>query len=66
MRAGYGWKWGPFELIDRLGAGWLKERLEARGLAVPAYLQLAAARGGYYSDHGGRHVNLLPTEPQSP
>jgi hypothetical protein len=45
MRTGYGWKQGPFELIDRLGAGWLVDRLEARGLTVPAYLALAAAKG---------------------
>ena len=60
MRTGYGWKQGPFELIDRLGAGWLKARLEARGLAVPPYLTLAAEKGGFYSVVNGRRSNLLP------
>lgn len=60
MRAGYGWKQGPFELIDRLGAGWLKARLEARGLAVPSYLALAAERGGFYSVVEAKRANLLP------
>lgn len=60
MRAGYGWKQGPFELIDRLGADWLKARLQARGLAVPPYLALAAAKGGFYSVANGRRCNLLP------
>jgi 3-hydroxyacyl-CoA dehydrogenase len=60
QRTGYGWKQGPFELIDRLGAGWLKARLEARDLAVPPYLALAAERGGFYSVVNGRRSNLLP------
>lgn len=60
MRTGYGWKQGPFELIDRLGAGWLKARLEARGLTVPPYLALAAEKGGFYSVVNGRRSNLLP------
>ncbi|MGV1956828.1 3-hydroxyacyl-CoA dehydrogenase/enoyl-CoA hydratase family protein [Agrobacterium sp. 22-214-1] len=60
MRTGYGWKQGPFELIDRFGAGWLKARLEARGVAVPAYLSLATQNGGFYSVVGGERANLLP------
>jgi 3-hydroxyacyl-CoA dehydrogenase len=60
MRTGYGWKQGPFELIDRLGAGWLKARLEARGLTVPPYLALSAEKGGFYSVVNGRRSNLLP------
>jgi 3-hydroxyacyl-CoA dehydrogenase len=59
MRTGYGWKQGPFELIDRLGAGWLVERLTARGLAVPAYLALAAEKGGFYSVVEGKLSCLL-------
>lgn len=60
MRTGYGWKQGPFELIDRLGADWLVARLEARGMTVPAYLALAAERGGFYSVVDGKRSNLLP------
>ena len=58
MRTGYGWKQGPFELIDRLGSGWLKARLEARGLTVPPYLALAAEKGGFYSVVNGRRSDL--------
>lgn len=43
MRLGYNWKSGPFELIDKLGADWLAEKLAADNLPVPALL--AAARG---------------------
>ncbi|MGB1447155.1 MAG: 3-hydroxyacyl-CoA dehydrogenase NAD-binding domain-containing protein, partial [Arenicellales bacterium] len=31
MKNGYAWKWGPFELIDKLGARWFAERLAAEG-----------------------------------
>jgi len=43
MRLGYNWKFGPFELIDKLGADWLAEKLVADGFAVPPLL--AAAKG---------------------
>ena len=43
MRLGYNWKWGPFELIDKLGAAWLAQRLAEDGLAVPGLLALAGA-----------------------
>lgn len=60
MRTGYGWKQGPFELIDRLGAAWLAERFAAKGKAVPAYLTLAAEKGGFYATIDGRLNCLLP------
>ena len=41
MRLGYNWRWGPFELIDKLGAAWLASRLEREGIAGSA----AAADG---------------------
>ena len=45
MRLGYNWKYGPFELIDRLsddetsGAKWLADTLEAEGKPVPQILK---------------------------
>ena len=42
MRLGYNWKWGPFELVDKLGSAWLVEQLTAQGMAVP---QAAGGRG---------------------
>ncbi len=45
MRFGYGWKLGPFELIDRLGADWLAHRLRGSGRPVPPLLDaMAGAR----------------------
>jgi 3-hydroxyacyl-CoA dehydrogenase len=54
MRLGYNWQWGPFELIDRLGAGWLADKLEQDHLPVPALLQLARDRSFYRVQDGTR------------
>jgi 3-hydroxyacyl-CoA dehydrogenase len=54
MRLGYNWRWGPFELIDRLGAGWLAQKLAADGLSVPALLQAAKDRSFYRVDGAQR------------
>lgn len=56
MRLGYNWKFGPFELIDRLGAEWLAERIAASGWAVPAALQLAGGRTFYRVEAAHREV----------
>jgi len=29
MKFGYAWKWGPFELLDKLGPKWFADRLRA-------------------------------------
>ncbi|HIJ62720.1 MAG TPA: 3-hydroxyacyl-CoA dehydrogenase [Rhodospirillaceae bacterium] len=52
MRLGYAWKFGPFELIDKLGAAWLSERLAADGQPVPALLRQAGNRSFYRVDQG--------------
>jgi 3-hydroxyacyl-CoA dehydrogenase len=59
MRLGYAWKFGPFELIDRIGADWLIERLSADGVAMPDLLRLAAGRG-FYRVQGGCRQALSP------
>jgi 3-hydroxyacyl-CoA dehydrogenase len=59
MRLGYNWKYGPFELIDRLGAGWLGERLAAEGRPVPPFLAHASTRS-FYRRHDGRAQVLRP------
>lgn len=41
MRWGYGWKLGPFELMDAAGVGWCVEQMQAAGLDVaPAITKL--------------------------
>ena len=54
MRLGYNWTHGPFELIDRLGAGYLAKRLKKDSKELPALLEKAANAGGFYRVHDGR------------
>jgi 3-hydroxyacyl-CoA dehydrogenase len=56
MRLGYNWKFGPFELIDKLGAGWFAERLKAEGRAVPDALARAVGHGFYRIENAHRQV----------
>ena len=57
MKLGFSWKWGPFELIDKVGAAWLTQRLADQGLAVPPLLSLAGDRT-FYRVEGGRRQQL--------
>lgn len=52
MRLGYNWKYGPFELIDKLGSGWFADKLKAEGKGVPALLQKAQGRPFYRTESG--------------
>jgi 3-hydroxyacyl-CoA dehydrogenase len=54
MRLGYNWQWGPFELIDKIGANWLAEKLAADGLPVPALLASARDKPFYRVQQGRR------------
>jgi len=54
MRLGYNWRFGPFELIDKLGAGWLADKLKADGFAVPALLDAARDKTFYKLDGAKR------------
>jgi 3-hydroxyacyl-CoA dehydrogenase len=51
MRLGYTWKFGPFELIDQLGADWVAGRLRERDVAVPPILQKLGG-GRFYQSVG--------------
>ena len=59
MRLGYNWKWGPFELIDKIGAPALAARLAAEGKPVPAILGVAGAEGFYRIEGGKRQYRGL-------
>jgi 3-hydroxyacyl-CoA dehydrogenase len=52
MRLGYAWKYGPFELIDRIGGKWFAERLRSDALAVPPLLE-AVGEGCFYRVENG-------------
>lgn len=70
MKLGYNWKFGPFELIDRMGPGKLAERLRAEGKPVPALLETAGDRPFYrvvdgkrqYLTLGGDYVDVVRAE----
>ncbi|WP_271272284.1 3-hydroxyacyl-CoA dehydrogenase/enoyl-CoA hydratase family protein [Aliamphritea hakodatensis] len=47
MRLGYNWQYGPFELMDILGTGWLAERLQTDGFTLPPILATTARRPLY-------------------
>ena len=59
MKLGYNWKFGPFELIDRMGPGKLAERLRAEGKPVPALLETAGDRPFYRVVDGKRQYLAL-------
>ena len=54
MKLGYNWRWGPFELIDRIGPARLAARLVEGGIAVPPILALAGDRPFYRVEGGKR------------
>jgi len=60
MRLGYNWKFGPFELIDQLGADWFADRLAADGHAVPPLLEAARGKGFYRAE--GERLQYLTTD----
>ncbi|MDE0799409.1 MAG: 3-hydroxyacyl-CoA dehydrogenase NAD-binding domain-containing protein [Rhodospirillaceae bacterium] len=53
MKDGYGWKQGPFELTDTMGANWLADKLTADSIAIPPMLALAAEKSGFYRVENG-------------
>jgi len=53
MRLGYAWKWGPFELLDKIGPAWFRERLAAAGVIVPSLLE-KVGDGTFYRVEDGR------------
>lgn len=57
MKLGYNWKYGPFELIDQLGAAAFAKRLADEGRPVPSILALAGDRS-FYRIEGGRRQYL--------
>ena len=65
MRLGYNWRAGPFEMADRLGVGWLIDRLGAAGRPMPPMLE-AAREGGFYRETGAGIERLRPAGGYAP
>ncbi len=53
MRLGYNWKYGPFELLDRIGVDWFVDRLIAENRDVPPLL---ANRHSLYKVDSGKRL----------
>ncbi len=62
MRLGFNWQLGPFEMIDKLGAGWFAEKLRTEGREVPAILQ-KAEKASFYKVENGK-LEFLTVEGQ--
>ena len=54
MKLGYNWRHGPFELIDKIGAGWFAEQLQQAGLDIPPILGQLGDRRFYRVEDGRR------------
>jgi len=54
MKLGYNWKAGPFEMIDKIGAANLAQRLAAESKPVPELLKIAGDRNFYRVENGKR------------
>ena len=49
MKLGYNWIYGPFELIDQIGAKRIVQRMQEEGLDVAPMLLLSAQKKGFYT-----------------
>jgi len=58
MKTGYGFKWGPFELMDEVGPQWIADKLREEGRAVPALLDAVGA-GSFYKVEDGERSYML-------
>ncbi|WP_020592484.1 3-hydroxyacyl-CoA dehydrogenase/enoyl-CoA hydratase family protein [Kiloniella laminariae] len=56
MKAGYNWKYGPFELMDQIGTAWFAHNLAVDGQAVPPVLKAAEEHGFYRVRYGTREL----------
>ena len=54
MKAGYGFKWGPFELMDVVGPAWVAGKLAEEGRSVPPLLQQVGDGTFYKVEDGER------------
>ncbi len=67
MKLGYNWIYGPFELLDQIGAQRVVDRMQQKGRWVAPMLLMAAQKQGFYQvikqqlsslDHTGEYVAI--------
>jgi 3-hydroxyacyl-CoA dehydrogenase len=61
LRTGFSWRWGPFELLDKIGPAWFAARLAAEGLPVPTLLARVGSGSFYRTDQGKLQQLNLPS-----
>ncbi|MDE3015689.1 MAG: 3-hydroxyacyl-CoA dehydrogenase [Pseudomonadota bacterium] len=54
MKTGYAWKFGPFEMMDKLGVDWFTEKLAAEKIPLPPILEKARGKTLYKMENGQR------------
>jgi 3-hydroxyacyl-CoA dehydrogenase len=59
MRDGYGWEYGPFEIINRLGGDWLVEMIQKQGFTLAPFLKQAMEKKGFYANIPGEGISYL-------
>jgi len=70
MKAGYNWKFGPFELIDRFGnketsgVEWFTSKLSEEGFDIPEILRAANSKPLYAEEDGLKSYMTLSGEYQ--
>lgn len=57
MKLGYAWKYGPFEMIDAIGADVFATELAKDGKPVPKFIETARGKS-FYKVEGGRLMQL--------
>lgn len=58
MRLGYNWKYGPFELLDRIGACWFRDKVKAEGRKIPALLEKVGSNNFYQIQNGIHYFDI--------
>jgi len=59
LRTGFNWKYGPFEMIDRLGVDWFADKLKAENIPVPPIVEKARGKTLYKIESGKREAFTL-------
>ena len=60
MKLGYNWKYGPFELIDMIGAQWLADEFHVHGWDVPPLLTAMIGEKAYRLNKHGEKMVFSP------
>jgi 3-hydroxyacyl-CoA dehydrogenase len=55
MKWGFNWKYGPFEMMDKIGTDWLIAEMKAANMSIPPLLQHAQGKTFYSTIDGKFH-----------